>query len=358
MFKLLAFTVKPVSSPDTRYRIFQYIDFFSKKNIEVTHLCLYNEYFFKIHNEEAKTLIKFFSFIYYYIKRFLQIISLAPRFDAVWIGRELSPIGPAILEKILFKLNKNVILDIDDALFIPDETTDSFIHHKLRDFNKYKKISKRFSAIICGSGYLYNYFSKLNPNVYLIPTAVNTSIYTSVTRTPSETVRIGWIGTPRNIMHFDIIRDTLHQLDVNYNFQMIIVGLNHKLDWNLNNITYIEWNLHKELEYFQLFDIGIMPLIETEFAKGKCAFKAIQYMACAIPVVASPIGENTHLIKDGVNGFLASSTQDWYKKLEKLIVEPSFRKKIGGKGQDTVIEKYSLEKIWSKYADIITSIKR
>lgn len=353
MFKLLALTVKPVSAPDTRYRIFQYIDLFRKKNIEVTHLSLYNDYFYNIHNEESKTLIKLFSFIYYYAKRFLQMIFTASGYDAVWIGRELSPIGPPVLEKLLFKLNKTVILDIDDALFIPDETTDSFIHHRLRDFNKFKKISDRFCAIVCGSRYLYDYFSELNANVHLIPTVVDTSRYASVKRIYSETVRIGWIGTPRNIHHINLISNVLHQLDAKYDFEMIIVGLNQKPDWHIKKITCLDWHLKKELEYFACFDIGIMPLQDLEFVKGKCAFKAVQYMACAIPVVASPIGANNDLITDGVNGFLASSPKDWYDRLEKLLLDPVLRETIGKQGQETVTRRYSLHTTWAKYADII-----
>ncbi|GAB6162752.1 glycosyltransferase family 4 protein [Desulfothermus naphthae] len=354
--KVLALTIKPNLSPDTRYRIYQYIDFFKKQEIYVDHLSLLNERFFLWHQEQGNTLLKILFYMFFLFKRIIQVLILVPKYDVIWILRELSPIGPPWLEKLVFGLHSKVILDIDDAIFLKDKASSSFIHRYLRDFTKFEDIAKRFSTVVCGNRFLADYFNKLGAKVEVIPTVVSYEKYSKIKRNPSSHVRIGWIGTPTNRVHFQVVKDVFHKLIKEVNFELIIIGLNKPLDWNLENITYLPWELSKELDYFSLFDIGIMPLLDFEFAKGKCAFKIIQYMAAGIPVIASPIGANVEVIQDGLNGFLAKDDREWILKMKRLICDQELREKMGSHGRKTVKNFYSLEKQGRRYVHIFRKI--
>ena len=354
MFKILAFTVKPKISADTRYRILQYIPYFEKKGIKVKYYSLVNETFFNWSLNNSYTLIRVFLYIYFYFKRVFQIIFLANKYDTIWISRELSPIGPPILERLLFKFNKKVILDIDDAIYLKDDNIKSFTH-KLRDFKKFEKIAHKFHTIVCGNKFLANYFLKFNNFVKIIPTVVNYELYNKIQRTKSKMIRIGWIGTPFYYDDFNIIKGAIEKLAKKYNFSLIIIGLNKKLNWNFKKITYIKWSLKDELKFFSYFDIGIMPLRYTQFEEGKCGFKIIQYMAAGIPVVASPVGVNKEIIQNGFNGFLAHNESEWHEKLEKLIIAKKLYKKFSTNGIKTISDKYLIEIYIDTYLNIFTN---
>ncbi len=355
MLKLLALTVKPKISADTRYRIMQYIPYFEKRGIKVKHSSLLNETFYTYNINNSKMLLRIFLFIFFYIKRFFQIILITPKYDVIWISRELSPIGPPLLEKILFFFHKKVVLDIDDAIFLKDENINNFTH-KLRDFKKFEKISHKFHTIVCGNQFLAKYFLQYNSSVKIIPTVINFDLYSKVNKKndfKSKKIIIGWVGTPFYYNDFELIKKPIEALSKKYDLSLMIIGLNKKLNWNIKNINYIRWQLNNELKYFTTFDIGIMPLRNTKFEHGKCGFKIIQYMAAGIPVIASPVGVNKEIINDNVNGFLAYTEKDWYDKLEKLIVNPKIRKQFSIFGKETVKNKFSLHKYQDEYYKIL-----
>ncbi len=353
--KILAITVKPVLAPETRYRVLQYIEPFNRIGLKVDHHSFLDEHFFRLHvtpeSGSVSTVEKLIHYFILYIKTFIFLVKNIHSYDAVWISREISPVGPPILEKILFFFKKKVILDIDDAIYLRDPASNSFIHRHLRDFSKFEKTAPLFDHIICGNGYLARYFEKFNNNVTIIPTVVSIARYKKIKKKTNRVLRIGWIGTPTNYAHFEIIKAPVCRLAESAEFEIEIIGLNERLNWPIENIIHTDWNLKDESAYFGRFDIGIMPLIDNEFTRGKCAFKIIQYMAAGIPVVASPVGANTEVIRDGINGFLAENETQWHDKLKLLIVNKGLRDHLGLKGFRTVRKNYSLESQWEEYAE-------
>ena len=356
--KILAITVKPVLAPETRYRVLQYIEPFNRAGLKVDHRSFLDEYFFRLHvgqkSGPASTVKKLIHYFILYARMVVFLMKNMHHYDAIWINREISPVGPPILEKILFSFKKKIILDIDDAIYLKDPTSNSFIHRYLRDFSKFEKTGPLFDHIVCGNSYLARYFDQFNHNVSIIPTVVSIARYRQIKKKTNRIVRIGWIGTPTNYAHFEIIKAPVCRLAKKAEFEIEIVGLNERLDWPIENMIYTDWRLEDESDYFGRFDIGIMPLIDNKFTRGKCAFKIIQYMAAGIPVVASPVGANREVIKDGINGFLAENEMQWYHKLALLIERVELRKDLGREGFKTVRERYSLESQWENYAKIFS----
>ena len=355
MPRILALTIRPIIGPDTRYRIAQYIQPFAQEGLEVVCQSLFTTEYYQLLSKPGQVGAKAWGLGLAWGQRLVKILDQARNFDLIWIGRELFPLGPPWLEAVLFKRHARVILDIDDAIFLPDATNLGFIHRRLRDFGKLGRIAHKFQAIVCGNKFLADYFSDKNPHVHIIPTVVSMADYGHLTHSPSPRPRIGWIGTPTNAQHLEIMRQPLQDLARTHDFSFVVVGLAQPLEWTLPQMVYQSWQLEKELEYFEGFDIGIMPLYDSPFARGKCAFKIIQYMAAGIPVVASPVGSNLDVLEPGVNGFLANSPEQWTASLSQLLEDQALRQTMGAAGQQTILHKYSLEGHWQNYAAIFKS---
>lgn len=353
MLRLLALTVRPVTGPDTRYRIEQYRAPFRDAGIEVTRHALFSPEYYRSLGMPGRRGAKAVGLGVAFLRRLVDIARHARDYDAVWVSRELFPLGPPLLEQLLFALQAKVILDIDDAIFLPDPTNTGLIHRKLRDFGKLGRLAGKFRAVVCGNAFLADYFRDKNPHVHVQPTVVPMAAYGAIARTASPRPRIGWIGTPTNTDYLELVRGPLAELAARHDFSFRVVGTTRPLGWNLPHLTQIPWTLQDELRYFSDFDIGIMPLRDFPFARGKCAFKLIQFMAAGIPVVASPVGSNLDVVEDGDNGFFAEGPDDWVRALARLVVDPALRRHMGARGRQIVRERYSLEGHWKQYAAII-----
>jgi glycosyltransferase involved in cell wall biosynthesis len=356
LFRVLAFTVKPRESADSRYRIVQYQDIAKQDGVHIEHRSLMDAAYFRWQLKNIHLLLRTFLYPVLLALRFWQVLCQAPKYDAVWICREMAPFGPPVLERLLVRTCKRVILDVDDALHISDKPSSRLIPRLLRDNGKFARMAHSYSAVVCGSRNLADYYSQYSPNVSVVPTAVDPDRYAGITREPSPVVRIGWVGTPLNRYHVEILGPALTKLARQRRFELILVGLNEPLDWRLPAIRYIEWNLQEELKFFSQFDIGVMPLKDTAFARGKCAFKLIQYMAAGLPVVASPVGANCEVVQDGINGFLARTDAEWTSRLRQLIDDAALRERMGSNGRVVVRESYSAQGLWPVYSRIFTGV--
>jgi glycosyltransferase involved in cell wall biosynthesis len=154
---------------------------------------------------------------------------------------------------------------------------------------------------------------------------------------------VGWIGSMSTAVYLSELRPALVELKKKYNFVFRVVGA--RLDWTDVPVENIEWTESEEVASVQSFDIGVMPLVDSYWERGKCGFKLVQYMACGKPVVADPVGVNVEIVEDGVNGLLTSSSRTWYEALQSLLEDVSLRQEMGQKGRERFQTHYSLE-IW------------
>ena len=353
MTRVLALTIRPREAADTRYRLLEYFPYLEKVGFEFVHKSLLSSEFYSRQQSGRLGLGDAVGFAAAVVKRAAGLLKNL-NCDVVWVSRELMPYGPPLLEKLLFSSGLPVILDIDDALFEADPLGGRG-HKKLRDFKKYEYIASRCRAVVAGNSYLAAYYAKLAGNVHLIPTCVDHLKYAAIDHLPDPDgrIRLGWLATPANVGHLDLVRGPIESLARRYDIEFRAVGLTKALPWAMPHIRSIPWRLPEEMEYLREFDIGLMPLADSLFTRGKCSFKLIQYMAAGVPAVVSPVGANCETLIDGEQGFLAETPEQWEEYLEKLILNENLRRKMGLSGRERVRTHYSLAAYWPKYADIL-----
>jgi glycosyltransferase involved in cell wall biosynthesis len=332
------------ASPSQRFRFEQYFDLLKKNGYDYriqSFLDSHNwQVFFKVGNTFLKSAILLKGFL----KRVL-ILFTVRRYTFIFIHREVTPIGPPLFEWLLAKvLRKKIIYDFDDAIWATDRKDESFFLSLVKWRSKVKSICKWSYKISCGNEYLGRYALQYNKHVFINPTTIDTEqlhnpdLYST---SRQREITIGWTGSHSTLKYLIEIKEPLRQIINEFRGIQLLVIADRPPTWTLPS-KFIPWNAATEIQDLMQTDIGIMPLPDDEWAKGKCGFKALQYMSLNIPAVASSVGVNTTIIEHGVNGFLTNDVHDWYRYLKKLIEDESLRRKIGKQGRKTVIERYSI----------------
>jgi glycosyltransferase involved in cell wall biosynthesis len=252
-------------------------------------------------------------------------------------------LGTPFFEKQFSKRSK-LIYDFDDSIWIPTISIGNRGLHFLKNTSKVKSIISLSTHIVTGNQYLANYARKYNTNVSVIPSTIDTDIYTPRVINKSKTVTIGWSGSFSTIPHFEFIIPTLLRIKLKYpdRVQFLVIGV-PGYQCNELGVISIPWSAQTEVIDLHRIDIGIMPLPDDEWTRGKCGMKGLQYMAAGIPTIMSPVGVNHEIIQDGENGYLASTDAEWIDKLSALIESNDLKDKFAVNGRKTVEEKYSVK---------------
>lgn len=344
----------PSAGASNRLRVEQYLPYLKINGIEYKVRHFVSGAFYNILYRDGYYFLKLFYFTISTFNRLIDVV-LAFKYDVIFIHREAYPVGPPLFEYIFFKLNKPIIYDFDDAIFLPNTSKVNSFMERFKNPKKIIKIIKLSSCIVAGNEYLGDFALNYNSNVVLLPTCIDTDKYTvrKVKKSDSEKILIGWIGSETTKKFLLGLENALSTLKRKYwNLEFYVIGAEYKSE-NLGRLYSMPWSLDAELDVLQLIDIGVMPLPDNEWTKGKCGFKAILYMSVGMPCVCSPVGVNKKLISEGINGFLANTDKEWIEKLSSLIEDSNLREKIGMAGRLTVEEKYSIKINAPKFLDII-----
>lgn len=266
-----------------------------------------------------------------------------PEFDYIFIHREAIPVGPPWFEWLASKLlGKKVIFDIDDALWLPNTTDSNALAAKFKQHHKVKQIIEWSYKVSCGNKFLMQYAGRFNNKTVLLPTTVDTTgYYDQVKQQQTEKVVVGWTGSHSTLSYLKTIEPVLQRLEYEFAFDFIVIA-DKKPDLMLKSLKFILWYKENEIEDLLKLNIGIMPLPATEWAEGKCAFKAIQYMALGIPTVVSAVGANIDAVPNGKTGYVCASEEEWYLRLKELLQDADLRAAMGQKGRDWVEQQYSV----------------
>jgi glycosyltransferase involved in cell wall biosynthesis len=285
-------------------------------------------------------------------------IARAARYDVVFIHREAYPFGGPFIESILHAMGKPIVFDFDDAIFLPNTSEENIYIERFKRPDKVEKIIRMSSQVIAGNSYLKTFALKYNKNVCVIPSCIDTEKYAPASgRCDKTSVTIGWVGSNTTKRFLYDLEEAFVEISNRYeNILFKIVGAPF-YSMRLGNVVSKEWSLEDDVKDIQSFDIGIMPLPDNEWTKGKCAYKALLYMACGIPVVASPVGMNTEVNEDGVDGFLASGPAEWVAKISRLIENEGLREKMGRLGREKVLKGYSVKTAAPVFYDVLMKAK-
>jgi len=342
--QILALSPVPYEGAGCRFRISQYLPFLAAQGLDVSVAPFYDREFFRLVYQPRQHGRKTLLFLKQTAAR-IAAIARAGRYDAIWIYREALPIGPPLLEWLLSVSGRPLLYDFDDAVFLPNTSHANRYVAALKYPQKVDWIIRRADQVIAGNEYLASHARRLNPSVHVIPTAVDTGVFVPRSGDPASDAPlvIGWIGTPTTAPYLNMLGDTLTTLARDHAFTFRVSGGGRTVAFSGVHMEHPPWALEQEVTLFNTCDIGVYPMPDDDWARGKSGFKAIQFMACGVPVVASPVGINREIIQDGVNGFLASTPGEWEQKLRMLMTEPERRRRMGAAGRRTVEGRYSVQ---------------
>ncbi len=278
--------------------------------------------------------------------------------DLIWLEKEALPWVPSSIECRFFPAGVPVVADFDDAVFHRyDKHANPIVRGLLG--SKIARVMKNAKLVLAGNEYLGAYAETAGAKaVEIVPTVVDATVYDGSPKPAGGCTAVGWIGTPGTwrecvVPFLPDILDALRPLSA----QVIAVGAGEHVAPD-PLVTIRAWSEEREASDIRDMDIGIMPLPDTPWMRGKCGYKLIQYMACGLPVVASPVGVNSEIVEHGVNGFLASSAEEWASALQMLIKDPELRHRMGQAGRKKVERDYSLQVHGPRVARLLADLAK
>ena len=326
----------------SRLRTLQYRHLLEDAGFAVEYSALFDDRYLQMLYSGEKTHA---DLIGYYRKRFSRLRQ-TPRPELIWVEYEVLPWLPWMFERALLPASVPIVSDYDDAVF------HRYDRHRLAPVRwllgrKIDRVMKRSQLVTTGNAYLADRARKAGAvHVEGLPTVVDLSAYSVRFRSFSNTaVRVGWIGTPNTWNAFGrTLYTQINDMLTTHDARFCAVGAQLEAQ-SIGNLEIIAWSEDTEVDAIQSMDIGVMPLPDTPWTWGKCGYKLIQYMACGLPVVASPVGVNKEIVEHGVNGFLAETDGEWRSAIETLMSDGDLRRRMGAAGRKKVEDNYSLQ-VW------------
>jgi len=311
LFLIQGFTVAA-----SRYRVLQYIPYLESKGLETT-VSLY-----------PRTL-----------KENFQFFNDLPQFDVVFLQRKRFN-QPRL--GLLRKRAKRIVYDFDDSVMYRNSKAEDPISSSRR--RRFIQMIKHSDFVIAGNEFLKTEALQFNPNVEVIPTAIDGERYPLKSYpVHQERVTLGWIGDHGSIHYLEKMRPIFERIGEIYPHVELKIVCDTFFDCDRMKVIKKNWSSEEEVHDLQSFDIGLMPLVDDPWSWGKCGLKIIQYQGVGVPVVCTPVGINKDLVRDGINGYWAMTQEEWEKKLFHLIENPDLREKMGREGRKRVLETYTCQ---------------
>jgi glycosyltransferase involved in cell wall biosynthesis len=288
-------------------------------------------------------------------------------YDLIFIYREALTVGGPWFERQFKKSRAKVVLDFDDSIWIPTVSEANRSLGWLKSPGKTKALIALADLTIVGNEYLASYARQFSPRVAIVPTTIDTDLYrpqpqpvgrgSRVGADYQPVIEIGWSGSVTTVEHFEHLLPALHTIKEKYGSRVRFKLVGDKsYQHPALQIKGLPWRHDTEVSDLATMSIGVMPLPDNDWARGKCGLKGLQYMALGIPTVMSPVGVNRDIIRDGENGFLADSMDEWVAKLSQLIDSPDLRHQLGSAGRQTVVDHYSFHSQKDVYVKLFNDL--
>ena len=350
------------TTPSARFRVLQYLQRFDDAGIE--SVCFfpiipkYGSVPRWLPGRRLRLVVRRLTQLFVYLPhRWWQIVhARLGRFDVVILQKQLAvwPEG-AYLEKMIARSNPRVILDLDDAEF-----TDPAFRERAPAKEATKQVATQVMAVVVCNQYLANTVLSVARAIFKIPTTVDEGRFVPIDRRASEQITIGWTGTASTVNYLRLVLPALETVIERTGASLLIISDQSRIDWleQIPHVRFLKWTAEDEVRQLHEMDIGIMPLPDDPWTRGKCAFKIIQYMAVGIPTVASPVGMNCEVIQDGLTGHFARTNDEWTESLENLVRSETLRKKMGASARQYFAKHLSGSRVASEWVKLLTNIAR
>ena len=337
---------RPDRSPSQRFRFEQYLPFLSEKGYEFDFSFLLNEKEDKDFYQPGKYFQKARIVLKSILKRWREVNG-GSKYDLVFVQREAFMLGSAWFEKKIAR-RRPVIFDFDDSIWMHEVSQANRRLAFLKNAAKTSEIIQSSTLVFAGNEFLANYALQFNKNVTIIPTTIDTAVYSPAGKLEKDRICIGWSGSFSTIKHFKLAIPALIKVKERFGDKVYfkIIGDANYYCEELKTQGQ-GWSMATEIEDLSEIDIGLMPLPDDDWSKGKCGLKGLQYMALEIPTLMSPVGVNNSIIQHGVNGYLVNSEQEWVDAISDLVEDPLKRKSVGKMARQTVEQQYSVT-AWKK----------
>lgn len=345
------------TTPSQRFRLEQWMPDLASQGIEVTVLPFGEADLMQVLHQPGQHIQKSFALSKALIRRLAHLF-VAAQYDVIFIHRALSIVGPAFLEHLAKLTGKPIIFDFDDAIFHLHTSAANRSLGWLKFPGKTAAICRLSTHVMVGNEWLAEYARQFNSQVTIVPTSVDTERFQVINHSPlPKQVIVGWTGSSTSQTYLEAFAPMLRELIARYPIELWV---HSDREPELPGMPYVwrKWSAETEVEEIRQFHIGLMPMPDEEWAKGKCAMKALLYMSLAIPAVCSAVGANCEVIQHGENGMLASTTEEWLSALGALIEDAALRERLGAAGRCTVEERYSKAHAASLFADVVRSTVR
>jgi len=360
--KVLAVCSYPVEAAATRFRLWQFTKSLAARGIEMEISPFLGSGEFKELYSRGRMMSKLVTGLRQLGRR-IQPIFQNKKYDVLFVQREAMPAGPAIFEYLYSNLRGvPIVLDLDDATYVKYVSpTYGQLGSALKFFGKTDRLIDRSEVVTCGNPFIADHVKGRGKRAVVIPTVVDTAIFKPVKKANDAPV-IGWIGTHSTFPFLEKLFPVISELARKHRFVLKVVGSGReKVEVESTKVVNLPWSLDRETEDFQNLDIGLYPIdiagfLDPAWLAGKSGFKAIQYLAVGVPFVMTPVGVCAEIGYPGTTHFNASSNEDWYNAIDKLLSDEGLRTEMGRAGREHSLSHYRLEKHAESLANVLREV--
>ncbi|MBI4349039.1 MAG: glycosyltransferase family 4 protein [Elusimicrobia bacterium] len=348
--RVLCLTTLPTIGAGNRLRVEQYAPLLRDEGIELVISPFFDDATYAVLYERGHAIRKALGVVRGLLRRLRDILRIG-RFDLVLVYRESAPLGPPVIERLLRRARVPYVFDFDDAIFLGPMHPSNRRWAWLRRPARVDAAVRGATAVIAGNEYLAAWARRLNPNVSVIATPIDTDRHQTATTRRDGPLVIGWVGSSTTAPYLHLLDSVLDEVGTRSDLVVRVIG--GRYAHPRARVECWPYRLDKEPEDVATFDVGVLPEPDDPWTRGKGAFKALVYMAAGIPVVASDVGVNPEVVIDGVTGYCVSDAPSWVSALERLAADPELRTRMGSAGRRRAEEHHSLHVKAPLLADVL-----